>query len=57
MAFFGVSPKDTLIIEDSEVGLASAYASCANVMKVDGPQDIIYEKIVSYGERKYLERL
>lgn len=57
MAYFGFSPKETLIIEDSPIGLKSAYDSCANVMKVDGPQDIVYEKIVSYGERKYLERL
>lgn len=57
MAYFGVSPKETLVIEDSPIGLKSAYDSCANVMKVDGPQDIIYEDIVQYGKLKYLERL
>lgn len=57
MAYFGISPKETLIIEDSPVGLESAYKSCANVMKVDGPQDIVYEKIVEVAIYKYLERL
>jgi len=57
MAELGVSPKETLIIEDSDVGIASAKASCANVMRVNGPQDIIYEDIVEFAKLAYLKRL
>lgn len=36
MEHFGVSPKDTLIFEDSETGIAAARASKAQLMIVEG---------------------
>jgi HAD superfamily hydrolase (TIGR01509 family) len=40
MTHFGKIPAKTLIIEDSSVGLAAAYASGAMVLKVNRPMDI-----------------
>lgn len=40
-----VCPDETLIIEDSPVGLEAAYRSGAFVMRVNNPKDITYENI------------
>jgi len=44
----GVSPKETLIIEDSVVGRKAANDSGAYLMGVNNPNDVIYENIISY---------
>jgi len=41
------SPHEALIIEDSEIGYASALASGAHVLKVDNTFDVTHKKIVS----------
>lgn len=51
MNFFNVDPADTIIVEDSEVGLKSAYASGANVIKVKDPTEVnlkLVEQICKY---------
>lgn len=45
MSVLGVSPKKTLIVEDSEKGFMSATSANAHVMKVDGPHEVTYENI------------
>lgn len=45
---FGRSPKECLIVEDSEVGLKAAFDSSAFVMRVESPDDIQYNKIKMY---------
>ncbi len=45
MIEYGVSPKEVLIVEDSQYGFDAAEMSCGHLMKVNGPQDITYEKI------------
>ncbi len=46
MNAFGVAPSETLIVEDSEVGIASARASGAHVMIVQSPQDVSCDRIL-----------
>ena len=43
MRHFGVSPDETVIFEDSPVGLAAAKASKAKVIAVSGPHEITYD--------------
>ena len=40
MSFFGVMPEETIIFEDSPVGLKSAHDSGANVTRIKTPNDI-----------------
>jgi HAD superfamily hydrolase (TIGR01509 family) len=42
-----VSPQETLIIEDSEVGFCAAIASGAHVLKVRNTHDVTYDAIMS----------
>lgn len=46
MDMFGVAPSQTLILEDSTVGLASAYASGAHVYPIKSPEDVITDDIL-----------
>lgn len=57
MANAGCSPLETLIIEDSPVGLQAARESCAHVMAVNGPEDIDADSIMEFGKLSYLKRL
>jgi HAD superfamily hydrolase (TIGR01509 family) len=45
MEHFNVSPKDTVIFEDSEIGLRAATASGAKVQKVLNRKDIYFDRI------------
>jgi HAD superfamily hydrolase (TIGR01509 family) len=54
MADFGVSPTDTLIVEDSVIGRTSAIASGAHVLEVAGPEDVTLERI--QGKIKTMEK-
>ncbi len=47
MLDFGVSPKETLIVEDSHVGVTAAIASCAEILVVKSPSDVNKETIYS----------
>lgn len=40
MSFFGVVPEETMIYEDSPVGLKSSYDSGAHVNRIKSPEDI-----------------
>jgi HAD superfamily hydrolase (TIGR01509 family) len=52
MSNFDVLPEQTLIVEDSPVGLLGAFRSGANILRIDSPQHLtlnaIYSKINSY---------
>jgi beta-phosphoglucomutase len=52
MQRMGVTPTETLILEDNPNGLKSAYASRAHVMEVQAVEDVTYETI-----RAHLSRL
>ena len=43
----GVNPNETLIIEDSPRGIESAQNSKANLLVVENPESITYEKIIN----------
>lgn len=45
MRQLGVSADETLILEDSPPGIASAYASGAHVMEVSGPDEVTSERV------------
>lgn len=45
MSSIGVLPEETLIIEDSPVGLLSANRSTATVMRVKSPKEVTYTNI------------
>lgn len=47
MSFFGIYPKDTVIVEDSPTGLVAAYNSGAKVLRVKNTYDFDYLKIKS----------
>lgn len=47
MRMFGAAPSETVIVEDSEVGIASAMASGAHVYKVESPKDVLAEDILN----------
>lgn len=57
MAYMGCAPHETLIIEDSTVGLQAARDSGAHVMPVKGPEDIDADSIMEFGQFSYLKRL
>lgn len=44
----GVSPKETLIIEDSIVGRKAANESGAYLLGVNNPNDVVYDNIINY---------
>lgn len=46
MVDYNVKPKETLILEDSEVGLQAAKDSGAYVMKINSPDDVSVDKIL-----------
>lgn len=52
IAAAGVTPEETLVVEDSPKGLEAAYASGANVMRVDGCADVTLANIKPYLEQK-----
>lgn len=43
-----VTPKETLILEDSVIGKLSAYSSGAHLMPIKSPNDIIYDDIIHH---------
>lgn len=45
MLHFGVKPEETLIVEDSPVGIAAASASGANVLTVLDPTEMTWAKL------------
>ena len=45
MSMMGCLPEETLIVEDSPHGLLAASRSRANVLRVDNPSDLTFEKI------------
>ncbi len=47
IARFGVAPRDCLVIEDNENGIAAATASGANVMVVRNPDDVYFDAIMA----------
>jgi hypothetical protein len=44
----GVSPKETLIVEDSVIGRSAANSSGGNLYGINSPIDLIYENINNY---------
>lgn len=44
----GVSPKETLIIEDSIIGRTAANNSGGYLFGINNPNDVIYENIINY---------
>jgi HAD superfamily hydrolase (TIGR01509 family) len=44
----GVSPKETLIIEDSVIGRTAANSSGGNLYGINSSSDLIYENIINY---------
>ena len=44
----GVSPKETLIVEDSIIGRTAANDSGGYLMGINNPDDVIYENIINY---------
>jgi beta-phosphoglucomutase len=47
IAKLGLTPQECLIVEDNENGLKAAYASGANVLKVDTVEDVNFENIIN----------
>ena len=47
IAKLGILPQECLIVEDNENGLKAAFASGANVLKVEGVEDVNYFNIIS----------
>jgi beta-phosphoglucomutase len=45
MAALGVTPEETLVVEDNENGIAAATAAGANVMVVESPGDVTLDAI------------
>lgn len=48
MEHFGVSPRDTIIVEDSYVGRQAAFQSGATVFSVKNSKEVTLEKVKSY---------
>ena len=46
MSHAGINPDETLIVEDSPRGIESAQNSKANLLIVENPDDVTYEKII-----------
>jgi HAD superfamily hydrolase (TIGR01509 family) len=42
-----LKPEECLILEDNEHGLKAAYASGAHVLKIDSPQDVSMQRILT----------
>jgi beta-phosphoglucomutase-like phosphatase (HAD superfamily) len=51
MSRLGVTPAETLIVEDNENGVRAARASGAHVMVVAGPDDVTLDAIHQHIER------
>ena len=47
MSRLGVSPAETVIVEDNDNGVQAAIASGATVVRVTGPEEVTYERIAS----------
>jgi beta-phosphoglucomutase-like phosphatase (HAD superfamily) len=45
--YFGLLPEECLIIEDNPNGLKAAYASGANVLKVETTDDVNFDNIIN----------
>lgn len=45
MSLFGVSPRETLIVEDSDKGFEAAIQTTAHVCRVKNPSDVTWENI------------
>lgn len=52
MSQLGYLPEETLIVEDSPYGLLAAARSKASVMRVSSPEDITYNSIYKYLNKK-----
>ena len=53
MSMIGVLPEETLIVEDSPHGLLAASRSRANVLRVNNPTDLTFDKLfVKLNEKK-----
>lgn len=52
MTAFGISPKDTIIVEDSFVGRQAAFDSGAVVCPVKNTTEVLFERILSYMNNK-----
>ena len=52
MSQMGYLPEETLIVEDSPYGLLAAARSKASVMRVSSPEDITYNSIYKYLNKK-----
>lgn len=48
MSLLKVLPEETLIVEDSPVGLLAANRSNAHVVRVDSPSDLTYSRLLQY---------
>jgi len=42
-----LSPSECLIVEDNEHGIKAAISSGAHVLKVENPNDVHYENIIT----------
>ena len=49
----GILPSETLILEDSYIGLSAAWESGANICPVKNPSDLTEEKLFDYINKKY----
>jgi HAD superfamily hydrolase (TIGR01509 family) len=58
MSYFGATPDDTLIVEDSPTGLTAAYKSGAKVLRVKNPRDFDFDKINNayYSKKQTIEK-
>jgi beta-phosphoglucomutase len=57
MVYFGVTPRECLIIEDNPVGIRAAVASDAHLMTVREVDEVNLENIVSYIKKLEKSRL
>ena len=55
MSRFGIRPNEALILEDNEHGIQAARASGANVLVVNSPADVTYDRIRAAMERVFSE--
>jgi HAD superfamily hydrolase (TIGR01509 family) len=55
MSNFSVSPKQTLVVEDSPAGLLAAELSGANIFRVESPKDVSYDKLTKDTKNKMTE--
>jgi HAD superfamily hydrolase (TIGR01509 family) len=49
---FSITPKQTLIVEDSPAGLLAAELSGSNIFRVESPKDISYGKLIEATKNK-----